>query len=272
MQVRYISNITKEYPDMIKVIIYKEPKAFVKSDFVKRNREEVNELDYVPSVSSLSRTKALVRDLVLCNNFELFCTFTFDPSKVNSFNYRACWHKMSTWLHHQADRSREAGKEFKYLIIPEKHKSGRWHFHALISGYTSTLKRSGYKTNTLRPIYNITSFRSGFTTAVEIDSKEGVSNYVTKYITKDFITTFNQRRFFSSRNLIRPTKTVNSSIYRQTLPIFRRKVAETHETFEFVIDKVQDIYNNVGKVYYKPNVAQYRNHDFQGDINTPEYY
>lgn len=236
MQVRYITNITKEYPDMIKIVIYKEPKVFVRSDTIKRNRELVDDEDYVPSVSSLSRTKALVRDLVLCNDFELFCTFTFDPEKVDSFKLNRCWTKMSIWLHHQRNNSREQGKEFKYLIIPEKHKSGRWHFHALISGYTSTLKDSGLKTQTLRPIYNITSFRSGFTTAVEIDSKDGVSNYVTKYITKDFITSFNQRRFFCSRNLVRPIKTLNSNIFRSTLPIFRRCVGENRDSFEYVIN------------------------------------
>lgn len=244
MQVRYITNITKEYPDMIKVVIYKEPKAFVRSDFIKRKREEVDDINYVPSVSSLSRTKSLVRDLVLCNNFELFCTFTFDPKKVDSFNLTKCWSKMSTWLHHQRDNSREQGKEFKYLIIPEKHKSGRWHFHALISGYTSALKDTKLKTSTLRPIYNITSFRSGFTTAVEIDSKEAVSSYVTKYITKDFITLFNQRRFFCSRNLVRPSKTINSSIFRNTLPIFKRKVSENHETEEYMLDKFSLLCNN----------------------------
>ena len=98
MQVRYISNITKEYPDMIKIVVYKEPKAFVRSDFIKRNREEVDDAIYTPSVSSLNRTKTLVRDLVLCNEFELFCTFTFDPDKVDSFNYAKCWGKMSRWL------------------------------------------------------------------------------------------------------------------------------------------------------------------------------
>lgn len=272
MQVRYISNITKEYPDMIKVIIYKEPKIFVKSAFTKRNREEVNDDNYIPSVSSLTRTKTLVRDLVLCNDFDLFCTFTFDPKLIDSFNYRACWGKMSRWLHRQSDRSREAGKQFKYLIIPEKHKSGRWHFHALISGYIGSLKPSGYKTGTLRTIYNVKSFRSGFTTAVEIDSKEGVSSYVTKYITKDFITSFNQRRFMCSRNLIRPTKTINSSIFRDTLPIFRKKTSESKETFEFVIDKMQDIYNNVDKAIFTPNVAQYRNSDNRGRKLCPQHY
>lgn len=234
--VRVVSNITKEYPDMIKVIIYKEPKTFVTSGSrFKRNKREVDSVSYTPSVSSLNRTKTLVRDIVLSNDFELFCTFTFDPDKVDSFKLYKCWSVMSTWLHHQRDRSRECGREFKYLIIPEQHKSGRWHFHALISGYTSTLKASKNVTKTLRPIYNITSFRRGFTTAVEIDSKEGVSSYITKYITKDFIKTFNQRRFFCSRNLTRPVRTVNSSLFSDTLPLFRRKVVDSGNIEEYEI-------------------------------------
>lgn len=228
-----ISNVARIYPDMIKIVIYKEPKMFIKSDSSKRNREEVNDDYYLPSISSLSRTKSLVRDIVLCNDFDLFCTFTFNPDLVDSFNFSKCYHKMSVWLHHQSDVSRERGQKFKYLIIPEQHKSGRWHFHALISGYTSTLKPSKLTTSTLRPIYNITSFRSGFTTAVKIDDKNKVSSYVTKYITKDFVKSFNQRRFFSSRNLQRPIKQVNSQCFSKTLPIFRRCVSESKYAYEY---------------------------------------
>lgn len=235
--VRVLSNITKEYPEMIKVVVYKKPRYYVRSDNTKRNRVEVNDSTYIPKSSSLRRTKTLIKDIVLCNDFELFCTFTFDPKKVNSFDLISSWYVLSRWLHHQRNNSREKGKEFKYLVIPEQHKSGRYHFHALISGYTSTLKDTKLKSPSLRPIYNITSFRSGFTTAVPIDSKEAVSSYVTKYITKDFIKKFNQRRFFCSRNLVRPIKTTNSDIFKNTLPIFRKKVADNYETEEFIIDK-----------------------------------
>lgn len=243
MQLRVVTNITKEYPDMYKIVVYKSPKYFFKTDSVKRKREQVSE-DYTPSISSLNRTKTLIKDIVLCNDFELFCTFTFNPKKVDSFKLPACWGVMSRWLHHQSDLSRLKGKEFKYLIIPELHKSGRWHFHALISGYTSTLKLSKCVTPTLRPIYNITSFRSGFTTAVVIDSKESVSNYVTKYITKDFVKQFNQRRFFCSRNLRRPVKSLNSEVFSFSLPLSKRKVSESLFTEEFIIDKSFDVCDN----------------------------
>lgn len=222
MSVRVINNITKEYPDMIKVCIYKIPQYYYYEEGkTKRNKVEVSE-DYTPSITSLSRTKTLVSDLVLCNDFELFCTFTFDPDKVDRFSLSACWGKMSRWLRHQKDNS----PDFKYLIIPEQHKSGAWHFHALISHYKGSLRNSNHKSGSGMPIYNLTSYRSGFSTAVRIENKEGVAAYITKYITKDFIKTFNQRRFFCSRNLIRPRKTVNSPIFSLTLPLFRRKVAD----------------------------------------------
>lgn len=222
---------------MIKIVVYKEPKIFTRSGGVKRPSELVDDIDYSPKISSLNRTKTLIKDIILCNDFELFCTFTFDPQKVDSFKLPLCWSVMSRWLHHQRDNSRAKGVEFKYLIIPEQHKSGRWHFHALLSGYTSALKDTKLKTNTLRPIYNITSFRSGFTTATPIDSVDRVSTYVSKYITKEFVKTFNQRRFFCSRNLKRPGKSLNSPILSFIPPLFRNKVSENSETMDYIIDK-----------------------------------
>lgn len=254
LQVRVINNITKEYPDMIKVVVYKEPRFFIKSNSPKRPRELVDE-NYVPKISSISRTKGTIRDIVLCNDFELFCTFTFDPKKVDSFSFSACWCKMSSWLHHQRDNSRGKGIEFKYLIIPERHKSGRWHFHALISGYSSTLKDTKLKTTSLHPVFNITSFRSGFTTAVPIESRQGISNYVTKYITKDFITYFNQRRFFCSRNLVRPVKSVNNPIFSSISPLFRKKVYENDSTFQYLLDKENLSCDNGFNTF---DVVQYR--------------
>lgn len=233
MRVRTVKNITKEYPDMIRVVLYREPKLFISSDTEKRKKIEVDK-HYEPSVSSLRRTKTLVQDIVLCNNFDLFCTFTFDPKKVAyRDDFRHCWLKMSSWLHHQKDNSTLIGKDFQYLIIPEQHKNGGWHFHALISGYSGSLRDSGHQTRYGRPIYNITSFRSGFTTAVVVDDKVGVSNYVTKYITKDFIKMFDQRRFYCSRGLKRPIKKINSDLFSKTLPLFRKQIGSDAEKEEY---------------------------------------
>lgn len=223
MNVRIIQNITKEYPDMFKVVVYREPRYLIEPENrIKRNKNVVNE-DYTPEISSLSRTKTLVRDIVLCNDFDLFATFTFDPDKVNRYSYSECWGKFQRWIHHQKERS----PELKYLLVPEQHKDGAWHFHALISHFKGSLRDSKHKTGTGRNIFNITSYRSGFSTAVYIDNKEAVSHYVTKYITKDFIKKFNQRRFTCSRNLIRPVKTINSPVLSFSLPLMKERIYES---------------------------------------------
>ena len=217
MDVRFISNITKEYPDMIRVMIYKSPRPYIVPEYnAKRCPADIDE--YKPRISSLQRTKTLVRDIVLCNDFELFCTFTFDPDKVDRFNYSACCGLISRWIHNQKTKN----PDMKYLFIPEQHKSGAWHFHALISGYKGSLRDSKHKSSSGRQVYNMTSYRGGFSTAVKIDNKVAVSNYVVKYISKSFIKLFNKKRFFCSRNLKRPIKSVNSPIFDKTLPIFRR--------------------------------------------------
>lgn len=206
---------------MIKVVVFKEPRVYVDKESIKRSKEIVEE-NYEPKITSLSRTKNLIRDIVLCNNFDYFMTFTFNPKKIDRFSYAKCQSTMRIWLHRQRDKDHD----FAYLIVPEQHKSGAWHFHALIAHYHGQLHDSRIKTSSGRPIYNVTGFRSGFTTAVSIDSKEAVANYVTKYITKDFIRQFNQRRFFCSRNLRRPVKSTNSPIFRHTPPLFRKCVKE----------------------------------------------
>ncbi len=56
-------------------------------------------------------------------------------------------------------------------------------------------------------IYNLnkSSFKYGFTTATKIESTEKVSNYITKYITKELITmSKGQHRYLYSKNLAKP--------------------------------------------------------------------
>lgn len=232
MQVRLIENITKVYPDMIKVTIYKTPRlCFYQKHPEKRPRELV-ERDYEPLYSSLWRTRSTISDIVLCNDFEWFITFTFDPDKVDSFSYQACLNKINRWIHNQRINS----PDLKYLIVPEQHKSGRWHFHGVFSQFKGSMRPSGHKSSSGRPVYNVTCFRSGFTTAVAIDNREAVSHYITKYITKDLIKQFNRRRFISSKNLTRPQKEINSKTFYLTPPLFKHRYFESDTYDCFSID------------------------------------
>ena len=73
----------------------------------------------------------------------------------------------------------------KYLIVPELHKDGiHYHFHGLLSDVENMkFIFSGHYSNS-KPIYNIESWKYGFTTATRVDDTQKVSSYITKYITK----------------------------------------------------------------------------------------
>ena len=232
VRVRAIKNITREYPTMYKILIYREPQIAPMPKNSRKIQPKASEF-YEPTISSVSRTKRTIRDIVLCNDFDWFATFTFDPDRVNRYDYNRCLSVMSIWLH----RRKTFDPDFTYLVIPEFHKDGAIHFHALLGHFTGTMKDSHHFTSAGNPIFNITCFRSGFTTASPIMDKSGVASYVQKYITKDFVKRFNRRRFFCSKNLKRPIRTVNSPVFSATLPIFRRKVSDFPDSEYFIIDK-----------------------------------
>ena len=94
--------------------------------------------------------------------------------------------------------------DFKYIFVPEFHKSGRIHFHGIgINCDKLILEDSGIKKNG-KKIYNVNSktFRYGLTTVSKIEDTQKVSSYITKYITNEMITaTKGKHRYLCSRNL-----------------------------------------------------------------------
>lgn len=197
-----IFNTVKVYPNMIKIAIYHEPfKACVSSS--RRKRKKNPECQQ----SSIIRTRCAIEDICLCNNFDLFCTFTFDPKRFNSKSIAFCKSYMNHWTHNQKFRG---SRNLLYLIVPERHKSGAIHFHALLKNYNGLLRDSGHKQGG-RIVYNIPYWAFGFSTAVKIDNQEAVARYIRKYITKDMILLPGSKRYYCSQGLIRPQKMSNVS-------------------------------------------------------------
>ncbi len=148
---------------------------------------------------SMSRTVNRLYYLARSNKWDYFVTLTFSPDKVDRFDYDVCVKKFSDWL----SRCRRKAPDMKYLVVPEQHKNGAWHFHGLFSccdalGFTDSGKRDK-KGNR---IYNIGCYRFGFTTATKVKNTEKVSKYISKYITKELCSVaFGRKRFWASRNL-----------------------------------------------------------------------
>ena len=187
---------------MHKVTIFKRPLIIPRplpGRTPKRNSTDPSEqaLD-----ESLRRTRSVIFDYALANEFTHFATFTFNPKKIDRYSWESVSNTMKYWL----NRQKKTSPDFSYLAVPEFHKDGAIHFHALFKGYAPDLKRTNVIQNGQR-VYNITGFTSGFTNVKELDSDYSkAAAYVTKYLTKDNIVSFNKRRYWVSKNLIKPIK------------------------------------------------------------------
>lgn len=221
-------DITKEYPDMFRVTIYKTPytpkskdsktKTTVKMDFGETNIDR-----------SIRRTRRTLHDYVRCNDFDMFITFTFDPKKINRYDLDFTYLKMRQWLNNQGRKD----PNFKYLIVPEKHKDGAIHFHALVQNAPFRMKKSNVIQDSRR-VWNVLSFTYGFTNATYLpidddDAKDKAGNYIAKYITKEMITIHGKHRYFASRNLLKP-ETYYNAIYDIGIGQHLNHKTAVHET------------------------------------------
>lgn len=235
-----ICSYAKIYPDTIKVIKYHRPIVFTNfsdrgTSAILMNEENTEEQDYLQK--SINRTKTKISDYVLCNNFSHFATFTFDPSnsKVNGEENRKDFKKMSSllkkWLNtEQVNHFRRHGRKFRYLIVPERHKNGAWHFHALLEGYQNETegfytRKNPYITVSELKIKKkdknrkfITRYTLGRSEIAPIKDKTKMSSYIKKYITKELIQDKNAKRYWASRNLKTPEIIPNFISESQKIP------------------------------------------------------
>lgn len=159
--------------------------------------------DYIENRKrSCRRTKNVVYDIAKSNEWEWFVTLTFNPEKVDSYNYAVVTKKLSYWLNNM----RKKCKDMVYVVVPELHKSGRWHFHGLFASCDEmNFVESGCVDERGRMIYNVGAYRLGFTTATKIEHLESCVHYLAKYITKDVVEyTHGLKRYWCSRNVKRP--------------------------------------------------------------------
>ena len=169
---------------------------------------------------SRSRTIKKIYDIGRSNSWEWFFTFTFNPDKVDSLNYSVTSKKLSVWLMN----IRKKCPDMKYLVVPEQHKSGRWHFHGLFSNVSELdFSVSGKYTDAGQIIYNVDSYGLGWSTAIKLDGSSAVVSYMTKYITKSLCEiTKGKKRYWASRNC--------------DLPVIEEY--EMHTRYEDIIDQL----------------------------------
>lgn len=198
-----------------------------------RKKQTVGTSDNMTEVrsDSLKRAKDKIQDLVMCNDFEYFVTLTFNPERVDSYNVTEVKDVIKTWL-----KNGVRYRNFKYVAIPEYHKSGRIHMHAVMSGDLK-LKESGHYVGN-KVVYNITDWseKYGFCTAIKLDGNiNRVAYYVTKYITKGNDKIFG-RFYWSSRNLERSPKLQFKDTDFSKVFQYEYKIENTYRSIKYEAD------------------------------------
>ena len=252
LKYKEIQSYAKIYPDFVKIIKYKRSiivDNFGTSSNGLANEENSEERDYLEK--SINRTKTKISDYVLCNNFSHFATFTFSPEKVkNRYDFVEMSSLLKNWLKtEQQNHERNHGFKFKYLIVPERHKDGAWHFHALLENYQNacadfyssknpfitvseikTAKRFAYRKYIVR-------YTLGRSEIAPIRDKTKMANYIKKYITKSLMIEPNVKRFWASRNLEKPELVENIvSSFMHVPEQYKTANYDYHEIFEIPVD------------------------------------
>lgn len=135
--------------------------------------------------NALCRARTVVREYALCNNWEWFGTLTFSRANVaDRYDLARLCQVLMQWL--QNMRKRYYPK-LKYLLVPEQHKDGAWHFHGFFSGVPMSELPPFAPRDLLEEGYlEWTDFRLrfGWCSFGVVKSAVASAFYVTKYITK----------------------------------------------------------------------------------------
>ena len=151
---------------------------------------------------SCSRTIKAIYDITRCERWDWFLTFTFNGDVVNRYDYTECTQKLSDWL----SNMRRVAVDMKYIVVPEQHKDGAFHFHGLMKDVDNLEFRfSGHRDKKGRRVYNVHNYKFGWTTATRVTDFRRSSSYLCKYVTKDLCAVSKgKKRYWHSLNLNKP--------------------------------------------------------------------
>lgn len=158
---------------------------------------------------SARRARANLRRLALSNDFRYFVTLTLDGAKVDRYDPAAVVKKLNQWADNMVRRH-----GLRYILVPELHKDGAFHFHGFLAGDGLKAVDSGVKWEG-RTVYNLPQWRLGFTTAQELyGDYHAAVGYCCKYVGKQEGQRPLGRWYYSGGALRQPEKVLCDLEYR----------------------------------------------------------
>lgn len=158
---------------------------------------------------SMRRARAKLRRLALANDFDYFVTLTLDPARIDRYDGAAITRALGRWADNMVRRH-----GLRYVLVPERHKDGAFHFHGFMAGPGLKAVDSGKKWNG-RTVYNLPQWTLGFTTAEQLyGDYHAAVGYCCKYIGKQDAERPLGRWYYSGGALKEPAKLYCDLDYR----------------------------------------------------------
>lgn len=165
------------------------------------NGDEFEERELLNKQRSMRRSRKKIKEHILNNDHTHAITLTYKKDfDTNSKRLK----EMERWL----NKHRKNGSLKDYCLVPEKHKNGLIHWHGVMNLESYTLQEAVKPDLTVLKdkhgnyVYNITEWsETGFSSVTRIRDKRRLSNYMTKYMTKEIDGIFKkgQKKYWSSR-------------------------------------------------------------------------
>lgn len=167
-------------------------------------KREPREMDENNLAFSASRSKKKVRYLIASLGCDRLLTLT--RRETTDFWTVEDWLKAWQRFRQMAVRS---GNPFNYVLVLERHKKGNYHAHAAVAGHVK-----------VKPLRHLWWLCCGGRGQGNIDiqykpnmtgykRRQGVSRYVSKYITKQLgQTEFNKKRYWATKHALPPARRV----------------------------------------------------------------
>lgn len=129
---------------------------------------------------SMRRARAKLRRLALANSFEYFVTLTLAPDRIDRYDGAAIVKALGQWADNMVRRH-----GLRYILVPERHKDGAFHFHGFFAGEGVKYVDSGHRDSVGDPVYNLPQWTLGFSTAIRLRGEyHAAVGYCCKYIGK----------------------------------------------------------------------------------------